>query len=114
MRGEALAKEFDRYFTYHCDECHDPDTAASLTFRCYEEFRDHCEEQHGELKLKATCCGKTFLYRTIMIDHLLFHVQPETLVCPHCQLPFTRFQKLKAHIEKAHTASDFKCGACDM
>ncbi|KAK3854747.1 hypothetical protein Pcinc_038793 [Petrolisthes cinctipes] len=86
---------------WQCGECH-------RSFHTADEL-----DVHRHMRHKGTCpvCGKVFLRRDSLREHLLIHNGPR-LPCPHCSKTFTQGSNLKRHI-RIHTGEKpFKCTYC--
>lgn len=114
LSGDALEKEFDKYFTYLCEKCLDDCTGDSLMFTRFGDLKEHCDEQHGTFKFVAKCCTHTFRYRCQMVTHIHGHVQPEDFMCLECNKSFTDSSKLNHHKESVHKRTNHKCEACNI
>lgn len=86
LKGEALEKEMDKFYTYLCGDCLDEKTGNWLVLKTYKECRDHAQDQHEKFQIKAKCCGKMFSRRDRMIIHLRVHLQPTNFKCIACNI----------------------------
>lgn len=107
LRGKQLEAEFDKIFTYYCDQC--PEQPQFIN---YETIREHCKESHAEVKITAKCCGKSLYHRSNMSRHLHLHLQPEDFVCKICDRKYKSTLLLRDHVKHLHTPTDYKCGEC--
>ncbi|XP_058444476.1 transcription factor grauzone-like [Malaya genurostris] len=101
----------DQFIAEHvnleCDTC-------SLKFISFTDLQKHSTEQHGKLAY-VFCCDFKFCRKPRLIDHLLYHLNPNQFQCDICSRQLQSRESLKRHMASAHAQEDgtiIKCSFC--
>lgn len=100
---DAQIREF---FSMVCEICSDK-------FETFIKAKNHYRIVHNTVGY-LTCCGKKFLRRGRVLDHIHRHLNPDAYRCDPCGRSFADKFALKNHIEN-HEPFDsraFKCNLC--
>ncbi|KAJ6641728.1 1,5-anhydro-D-fructose reductase [Pseudolycoriella hygida] len=100
---DAKIREF---FSMVCEICSDQ-------FETFLKAKHHYRTIHNTTGY-LTCCGKKFLRRGRVLDHIHRHLNPDAYRCDPCGKRFSDKFALKNHIEN-HEPFDsraYKCGLC--
>lgn len=69
-------------------------------------LKDHLKETHPDCKRYSICCSMNIKkFHSEMYDHMRFHVNPDRLKCPHCEMRCKRKNDLERHILIIHVQS---------
>lgn len=98
-------ERINRFFTFKCDEC-------NTEFDTYQVFLMHMRGLHDVKIPLVFCCNRKLKSRCHLLDHLNFHVQPESLQCHICFKISRDTNQLKNHI-KGHTDGEHKKYECE-
>ncbi|XP_054740737.1 transcription factor grauzone-like isoform X1 [Anastrepha obliqua] len=79
----------------------------------FREVKIHYREQH-QIDGYVKCCGKKFLKRGILVDHIYFHNDPEYFKCQHCDKLLVDRRGLETHIQFFHGSREriYHCDIC--
>lgn len=105
---EKILKEYDKIiaenFKIFCNLCQiDVDNFLSL--------RRHFKIEHNR-RGYARCCKRNFFTRSLLVDHIQVHLNPEFFKCPQCNKVFSDRSRLLCH-KKLHE-DDSKLDKCDI
>lgn len=67
----------------------------------------------GEKKFSCEKCGKSFGYKTSLLQHIKLHEGEKAFACPHCSKRFTQKGNLEEHIRTHTGEKPFACSLCD-
>uniref|UniRef100_A0A1I8PEB3 C2H2-type domain-containing protein n=1 Tax=Stomoxys calcitrans TaxID=35570 RepID=A0A1I8PEB3_STOCA len=84
-------------------------------FSKYSAYREHFQKIHTHKDFYLSCCGLKLPIHKKVLDHMLFHNNPDTFKCKACSKTFTNEFNLQAHIRSFHmTVQDkkFSCQQC--
>ncbi|RVE52640.1 hypothetical protein evm_002759 [Chilo suppressalis] len=87
-------------------------TLCSKQFINYKKWANH-ERLHVTEGFICDICGKRFLFRHQIIDHLKYHNEENSFICDVCGRGFKRNNNLKQHIQTRHDSSNVKCTHCN-
>lgn len=100
--------EHDKFLQEHykitCNKCH-------LPFDTFPLLCKHYSKEHNERGL-VTCCEMKFFDRSLLVDHINFHLNPEYFKCKVCGKVLTQRRCLRAHM-KLHEEKQFQCNVCN-
>ncbi|XP_061400992.1 transcription factor grauzone-like [Musca vetustissima] len=100
--------EHDKFLQEHykitCNKCH-------LPFDTFPLLCKHYSKEHNERGF-VTCCEMKFYDRSLLVDHINFHLNPEYFKCKECGKVLTQRRCLWAHM-KLHEEKKFCCDVCD-
>lgn len=82
-------------------------------FSSFNKLRAHANTAHPDANDWFTCCGRNYLCRRDLFNHLNFHVNPNKNACQTCLMVFGSAQKYNHHVVEFHTDA-FKCGSCPI
>ncbi|XP_062533801.1 transcription factor grauzone-like, partial [Armigeres subalbatus] len=91
-------------------ECH----VCSEKHSTYQAFLRHSQSAHGE-HAAVFCCGHKFTRKPRLIDHILYHQNPERFRCKVCSKQFKHSEALSTHVGKQHVQEEakvFQCSVC--
>lgn len=105
--SKVTVNEYDsfiaEYFKLTCDLCQNP-------LQTFAELQSHFDEIH-EIRGYVMCCGNKYISRSLLVDHVSCHLNPEYFKCPHCpEIPTLR-KDYKAHM-KSHDEELHSCDVC--
>lgn len=99
---------FRDFFQMHCDLCD----------ARFEELRDAVTHYRVEHKVPGyiKCCGKKFFNRTLALDHMEQHRDPNAFRCESCDRTYISQAALNLHLagHDAKTHKPYKCAVCSM
>ncbi|XP_075168097.1 transcription factor grauzone-like [Haematobia irritans] len=100
--------EHDKFLQEHykitCNKC-------QLPFDTFPLLCKHYSKEHNERGF-VTCCEMKFFDRSLLVDHINFHLNPEYFKCKECGKVLTQRRCLWAHM-KLHEEKKFCCDICD-
>ena len=95
---------------YLCNQC---DFKAKRKTR----LNEHIESKHYGVRKDCSQCGKLFVSRTSLYNHIKSHHQDLTdYLCNHdqCNFKAKRKKKLRYHINSVHLGVNYPCNRCDF
>ncbi len=103
-KEDAQIREF---FSMICEICSD------VEFETFMKAKNHYRTVHNTVGY-LTCCGKKFLRRGRVLDHIYRHLNPDAYRCDPCGKRFADKFALKNHIEnhEPFNSRAYKCGLC--
>ncbi|XP_065366827.1 zinc finger protein Xfin-like [Calliphora vicina] len=106
--GDTL-KEYDRIiadnFQIECNIC-------QISFQNFIALRKHFKEEHNQ-RGYARCCNRNFFSRSVLVDHIYVHLNPEHFKCQECGKVFSDRSVLVNHIKLHEDVSKLlKCDKC--
>ncbi|XP_073823764.1 uncharacterized protein [Musca autumnalis] len=93
-----------RYIKITCYVCQKP-------FETFNLLRGHFQQEHTG-SCYVVCCNLKHFNRTMLFDHLNFHIDPEYFKCKICEKVFTNRTGLNNHM-KFHEPRRFTCDQCN-
>ncbi|XP_065363154.1 zinc finger protein 236-like [Calliphora vicina] len=112
--GKQKTKEIDAFIAewkqeLECDICNQVFT--NLTF-----LRKHFSTEHPKQKCYVSCCQRKLKHRFDIVEHIRFHIDPDTFKCKICDKVSTNSRNLNKHMHEKHTAEGqerpFECSIC--
>lgn len=115
VQDNELKKEEGQFKCDICNKTFPPDK---------KELLDHKWSAHGYSKHKCPICGRAYIYRFRMIQHMRIHethtehlrgkrkVRVKSLSCDLCPRKFTIERSLEAHKKRNHGLSPHVCHLC--
>ena len=104
---EKTLKEYDRIiaenFKIFCDIC-------QAAFDNFLLLRKHFKVEHKQ-RGYARCCKRNFFTRSLLVDHIHVHLNPEHFKCQECSKVFSDRSRLQSH-KKLHE-DDSKLDKCE-
>lgn len=102
-KEDAQIREF---FNMECEICSD-------RFETFVKAKNHYRIVHNTAGY-LTCCGKKFLRRGRVLDHIHRHLNPDAYRCDPCGKRFSDKFALKNHIEnhEPFNSRAYKCNLC--
>lgn len=85
---------------------------CNIPFETFFNMRKHFEEQHSE-RGHVKCCNKKFYRRSILVDHVHFHLNPNYFKCNQCGKVMADRRCLELHAE-IHESNPEKNHCCDI
>nr|XP_029733254.1 transcription factor grauzone-like [Aedes albopictus] len=95
------------HINLECDSCH----KKCSTFLALQK---HSTAEHKR-RAYVFCCGLKFNRKPRLIDHVLFHLDPNRFQCKVCHKNFRQTRSLQRHTDKKHTPEEnktFQCSVC--
>ncbi|XP_058986083.1 transcription factor grauzone isoform X3 [Musca domestica] len=106
--SKRFASSNDKFLFEHfkltCDKCQKP-------FNRFRLLCQHFSQEHNEQGY-AMCCNTKFFNRSLLVDHINYHLDPEYLKCKVCGKVFAKRKYLHHHM-KMHEEKKFACDKCD-
>ena len=105
-----MSKERDEYIAKNFKLCC---SLCSATLSNFAQLKKHFRKIH-KMRGYAICCNKKFLQRSILVDHIEWHKNPNLFRCELCQKSYKDKRCLDLHIA-SHTQSQeriYKCQVC--
>lgn len=98
--------QIQEFFSMVCEICSDK-------FETFTKAKTHYRLVHNTSGY-LTCCGKKFLRRGRVLDHIYRHLNPDAYRCDPCGKRFADKFALKNHIENHEPLNSraFKCSLC--
>ncbi|XP_062553331.1 zinc finger protein 429-like isoform X1 [Armigeres subalbatus] len=94
------------HFKLTCDLCGD----VAPTFA---HLRNHFLIAHQRQDVYALCCGKKWIRRNRILEHVRYHLNSNTFRCEHCEDIFTTRATFMAHkFTKHQDQYAYKCDRC--
>lgn len=95
-----------QYFTMECDACSEP-------LETFKHAKKHYRTVHKVLGY-LRCCGKKFVRRGAVLNHIFYHLNPEAFRCGQCDKQFADKVALRKHVNEIHLtdSSVYKCDLC--
>lgn len=104
---EKTLKEYDRIIAEHfkifCNIC-------QSAFDNFLLLRKHFKVEHKQ-RGYARCCKRNFFTRSLLVDHIHVHLNPEHFKCQQCSKIFSDRSRLQSH-KKLHE-DDSKLDKCE-
>lgn len=92
-----------------CELCNQVFTNLTL-------LRKHFSIEHPKQKCFVTCCQRKLKHRFDIVEHIRFHIDPNTFKCKICDKVSTNSRNLNKHMHEKHTAEGqerpFECTIC--
>ena len=86
---------------------------GKVKFESYKEMREHKASAHSDLSLECPHCGKTFMYKKYLLNHIKIHLDPSQWhVCICCGKKFDLKKDLKMHVRRRGKYHNDKCAQC--
>ncbi|XP_058811323.1 zinc finger protein 271-like [Topomyia yanbarensis] len=95
------------HINLECDTC-------SSKFATFTDLQKHSTAQHEKLAY-VFCCDFKFCRKPRLIDHMLYHLNPNQFQCDKCSRHFLNRESLKRHTASVHVSEPetvFKCSYC--
>ncbi|XP_055376225.1 transcription factor grauzone-like [Condylostylus longicornis] len=102
---EEYDKKVASFVTLSCVIC-------SSTFPTFGKLKTHWKNGHNTNGY-AVCCNRRFYKRSLLVDHIDTHINPEHFKCPKCSRTFTNRKTHKDHVDTYHDLSKVK-HTCDL
>lgn len=94
------------FFSMVCEICND------VEFETFVKAKNHYRNVHNTAGY-LSCCGKKFLRRGRVLDHIHRHLNPDAYRCDPCGKRFADKFALKNHIEN-HEPFDSRAHKCSL
>ncbi|XP_037951055.1 transcription factor grauzone-like [Teleopsis dalmanni] len=107
LKTDDVDLKIAEHMNLTCDVC----AIKNLTFGT---LRQHMRKVH-RVKGYVLCCGKKFFKRSVLVEHIEKHVNPEQYKCNECDKVFKTKQCMRNHVLLKHTPDEektFKCDSC--
>ncbi|XP_059217063.1 transcription factor grauzone-like [Stomoxys calcitrans] len=81
----------------------------------YSVYREHFQKKHPHKYFYLSCCDTKLQINKKVLDHMLFHNNPETFKCKPCNSTFANEASLRRHNRRLHTTLQdrkFSCQQC--
>ncbi|XP_073948877.1 uncharacterized protein [Choristoneura fumiferana] len=86
---------------------------CNKSFKSYKTWRNH-NRWHKVDRYICDICGKKFLFRHGIKEHLMNHADFDKYICEICGRGFKRLFNLKSHVSNRHkTYESVKCSHCN-
>lgn len=96
-----------KFFQITCEICSD-----DVEFDTFRTAKEHCRKVH-KTQFYLMCCGTKYPKRSMLLEHIQYHVDPEAHRCERCNKIFRSIEALKTHVKiHAPSRSKLKCGSC--
>ena len=94
------------HFQLNCILC-------SATLSDFAAVRTHYRTEH-HIKGYASCCGRKFTRRGVLVDHIQWHRNPTYFQCQLCTRSFKTRRWLELHTANHNASREriFKCSIC--
>ena len=104
-------KENDEFIAKHlkdiaCDLC-------KTSFENFAALRHHFTEIHKRRGF-VICCNKKFCNRTLLVDHIHTHLNPDHFKCTKCDRVLPDRLRLESHMLRLHEATELEKKRCDV
>lgn len=99
-------EQIRKFFTMKCDLC------DNIEFKTLSDAQIHYRNVHNT-RGYLMCCAKKYMYRYNILGHIQHHTDPIALRCDQCGKSFLDKRALKNHIQNVHSAENFPCDKCD-
>ncbi|KAL0880699.1 hypothetical protein ABMA27_001915 [Loxostege sticticalis] len=86
-------------------------TVCSREFQGYKHWRNH-ERWHKEPQFICDICGRKFLFKNSIIEHMKYHYAINPYVCDICGKGFKRNSSLTLHLRSTHDNEKVNCSHC--
>ena len=69
---------------------------------------------HGEKRFACSICGKGFIWKYSLRDHMTIHMANKLYKCGSCDKEFRTLSMLRRHVSDRHDdAGEFVCNVCN-
>ncbi|TMW41732.1 hypothetical protein DOY81_013188, partial [Sarcophaga bullata] len=104
-------KENDQFIAKHlkdiaCDLC-------KTSFESFGALRHHFTEIHKR-RGYVICCSKKFCNRTLLVDHIHTHLNPDHFKCTKCDRVLPDRLRLESHMLRLHEVTELEKKRCDV
>ncbi|TMW43509.1 hypothetical protein DOY81_011413 [Sarcophaga bullata] len=104
-------KENDQFIAKHlkdiaCDLC-------KTSFESFGALRHHFTEIHKR-RGYVICCSKKFCNRTLLVDHIHTHLNPDHFKCTKCDRVLPDRLRLENHMLRLHEVTELEKKRCDV
>lgn len=112
--GKQKTAEIDAFIAewkqeLECDICNQ--FFSNLTL-----LRKHFNSEHPKQKCYVSCCQRKLKHRFDIVEHIRYHIDPNTFKCTICDKVSTNSRNLNKHMREKHTAEGqerpFECPVC--
>lgn len=93
---EEEDEKIAQFFNITCDKC------PNLTFPKFGTLRTHMLSEHRKQWAYVTCCNIKLDKRHKLLEHIIYHQEPEKFKCPECSRQFTSMFKVQNHQKTMH------------
>uniref|UniRef100_A0A1A9WJ79 Transcription factor grauzone n=1 Tax=Glossina brevipalpis TaxID=37001 RepID=A0A1A9WJ79_9MUSC len=97
-------EEIAKFMSLHCELCKSPATN-------FNSLRNHMFAEH-KINGYVRCCNKKFSKRSLLLDHIGQHTNPECFKCEPCKRVFANRRSLGTHMLTKHEKDEDKRFAC--
>uniref|UniRef100_A0A1I8Q2B9 C2H2-type domain-containing protein n=1 Tax=Stomoxys calcitrans TaxID=35570 RepID=A0A1I8Q2B9_STOCA len=110
LSNSSMNRELDEFVATHfklnCPIC-------NIAMPTFSELTKHSADIHKK-RGYVTCCNKKFIRRSILVDHINRHLDPEYFKCKICDKVMADRRCLDKHV-KTHEVQEkpHKCDKCD-
>ncbi|XP_037941601.1 zinc finger protein 260-like [Teleopsis dalmanni] len=86
---------------------------CNVELQSFAQLKFHYRTEHKSRGF-ATCCGKQFLKRCLLVDHINVHINPQHFKCKHCGKIFSSRRSLESHIKLHERGREriYECKEC--
>ncbi|KAM7346575.1 uncharacterized protein ACRADG_006451 [Cochliomyia hominivorax] len=112
--GKQKSQEIDAFIAewkdvLECDLCNQGFSNLTL-------LRKHFASEHPKQKCYVSCCQRKLKHRFDIVEHIRYHIDPNTFKCNICGKLSTNSRNLNKHMHEKHTAKGqerpFECTVC--
>ncbi|XP_065086798.1 transcription factor grauzone-like [Ochlerotatus camptorhynchus] len=102
-------RQIQEHYRMVCDICCHAEKDYRLLYQ-------HYKKEHNR-KGYLVCCQKKLTSRKIVLDHIIYHTNPNAFRCDQCNKSYKNLEYLSLHKLHKHSSEDrehpFKCDECE-
>ncbi|XP_055314289.1 transcription factor grauzone-like isoform X2 [Sitodiplosis mosellana] len=103
-----IKSTIEKYFDRKCEQC-------DVQLDSITMARIHYSSEHKNENGYLRCCGTKMYNKKTILDHVQWHIDPDTFRCRVCKLEHMHRHTLVSHVKRhnALSSQQFICNICD-
>jgi len=86
---------------------------GKVKFEFYKDMLEHKQREHGDMSLECSHCGRKFLYKKYLLNHMKIHSDPvKWHYCVCCGKKFEKQSQVNNHMKARGKYHNDRCPLC--